>query len=707
MKITDEVKTAFGRVIAAANAASMADDTRSKLFDEYMGEPYGDEADGRSAFVSTDISDGIEASLPDLMDVFTASENIVSFQPVGPEDEGAAKQETEVANHVFWKMNDGFLILYTWIKEALTQQNSYTKQGWVEKTRVELESYDDLDVNELVAVLSGKDGEYEVQEQSGFSVQADPTTGQQVIVPEVGDDGQPAPIAIKIRCVTKEKRYEINVIPQEDFFVSPRWHSISLKDVPCCGHRREMEKGELKAMGFSEESIASASDDAEEFQTAARHDTKDSRDHGDDEYADESTEKVTVFEAYVRADINDDGIPELCRVWAIGDGSKVLQWDDGSEAIEEVDDHPFSCITPFPVPHRHVGRSMAELLRDPQRVKTVMMRHLFDNIYATNYQRPYFDDTRGGPGGAEQLYEDLLNPDQGAPIRTGGIDVQWFKPESVVPDILPILQMMDDLSEKRAGSTRYAQGLATEALNNAAASTVAQVRDWVTMKKMLIARVFAETGFKDLFRRIHKDMRNGPHRELALQLRGEWVNVNPRQWKSRTDLTVSVGMGTGDRDTIREGLMLLGQAQKEWMAAGMPGVGPAQLRHTVEKMAETYGIEEIGPFIGEVQEQPEQPPEEDPGKQAFEQQMQLAQMQIQQQAQEAASKLELERYKIDLQHQIELQKLALSQQKAVLDDDRVRDVEELKAASGFQRDNPMRAELAPPLPYDRVMNGSR
>jgi hypothetical protein len=106
---------------------------------------------------------------------------------------------------------------------------------------------------------------------------------------------------------------------------------------------------------------------------------------------DEATETVTVYEAYCRLDVNDDGKAELVRVWATGDGSRVLQWENGDDAIDEVSSLPFDCLTPYIVPHRHIGRSVAEIVDDVQRVKTVLMRTTLDNIYGTQYPRPHFD----------------------------------------------------------------------------------------------------------------------------------------------------------------------------------------------------------------------------------------------------------------------------------------------------------------------------
>ena len=54
----------------------------------------------------------IEGLLPQLMDIFAGSDEVVVFEPVGPEDEDAAAQETDYGNHVFMQQNAGFMVLH-------------------------------------------------------------------------------------------------------------------------------------------------------------------------------------------------------------------------------------------------------------------------------------------------------------------------------------------------------------------------------------------------------------------------------------------------------------------------------------------------------------------------------------------------------------------------------------------------------------------
>src|SRR5690606_36326302 len=71
----------------------------------------------------------------------------------------------------------------------------------------------------------------------------------------------------------------------------------------------------------------------------------------------------------------------------------------------------------------------------------------------------------------------------------------------------------------------------------------------------LIARTFAETGIKDIFLGIHElILKHGTEARLV-KLREKWTAVDPRNWKTRKDMTVLVGLGTGTRDQVQAYLM--------------------------------------------------------------------------------------------------------------------------------------------------------
>jgi hypothetical protein len=131
--------------LAAISAARLAEE-RADAMDYYLGHMRKDmpAQDGRSRAVSTDVADTIEGLLPQLMDIFAGSDEVVRFEPVGPEDEAAAAQETDYVNHVFMQQNPGFMTLYSFVKDALLSKVGIVKVWWEEREEESRETYYDL-----------------------------------------------------------------------------------------------------------------------------------------------------------------------------------------------------------------------------------------------------------------------------------------------------------------------------------------------------------------------------------------------------------------------------------------------------------------------------------------------------------------------------------------------------------------------------------
>ena len=131
--------------MAAISAANLMEDLADAM-DYYNGNMSKDmpAQEGRSQAVSTDVADTIEGLMPVLMDIFCGSDEVVRFEPVGPEDEEAAQQETDYVNHVFMQNNPGFMILYGFIKDGLLSKTGIVKVWWEEREEEERETYYDL-----------------------------------------------------------------------------------------------------------------------------------------------------------------------------------------------------------------------------------------------------------------------------------------------------------------------------------------------------------------------------------------------------------------------------------------------------------------------------------------------------------------------------------------------------------------------------------
>jgi hypothetical protein len=139
------VNAEYAGALAALTAARLAED-RANAMDYYLGHMQKDmpAQEGRSRTVSMDVQDTVEGLMPALMDIFAGSDEVVRFEPVGPEDEEAAQQETDYVNHVFMQRNPGFMVLYSFIKDALLSKVGIVKVWWEEREEEQRETYYDL-----------------------------------------------------------------------------------------------------------------------------------------------------------------------------------------------------------------------------------------------------------------------------------------------------------------------------------------------------------------------------------------------------------------------------------------------------------------------------------------------------------------------------------------------------------------------------------
>lgn len=635
-----ELRVAIGRQINTATA-SVGDDItneRSTLFERYMGEPYGDEVEDRSQVVSTDISDTVEWIMPEIMEIFTGGDRVADFEPLGPDDEAKADQETDVVNHVFMRKNEGFLILYSFFKDALIMKNGYVKRWWDEAEDTEVEEYSGLSEDEIF-VLQGNWAE----------------EGAEVELEEA--EQEEGGLRIKARVTRRREKLCIAPVPPEEIIFTPRWNKVTLDGCPFVAHRREVTVSELIKQGYDAEQVRSLPDSEDEQFSEERINRFDNRDAEEDQQAeapDPSMREVMVYECYIYVDYDGDGVAELRRVTVGGEHNEILKWAEGGEDNEEVPWQPFSSITPIVVTHRHIGRSIAELVDDLQRIKTVLMRQMLDNVYLCN--NPTREIAEEGIG--ETTIEDLLVERPGKIVRTAspGHYVEHTPPQ-FMQQMLPAIEYVDTVRENRTGVTRYNQGLDANSLNKTA-SGVNQIMNAAQKKLLLIARIFAETGVKHLFRGIHADLRRHATKRMTVKLRGNYVPVDPRHWKNREDMAVNVALGTGSREQMIARLMMIAEKQEQHILQGSPLVTVNELHHSYSQIIEKSGFKNPNAYFRDPQTippQPEQPPQPDPATQ-----------QVQLMAQ-------IERDKNEQRHQLELAKLRL-------EDDRERDKLNIEAA---------------------------
>ncbi len=630
--------------LAAMTAAQLSQD-RADAQDYYLGDMSKDmpAQEGKSRAVSTDVADTIEGLLPGQMDIFCGSDEVVRFEPFGPEDEEAAQQETDYVNYVFMQKNPGFRIIYDFIKDSFLSKIGVAKVFWEEREEEQRETYLDQP-DEAFALLA----------QQVMS-----SDGQLEIVAHTKNekDGQ---VTHDVTILTTKKIAQARVmgVPPEEFGIERGARDI--KNCNYCFHEVVTKtEAELIAEGFDENQIKALGDYVGNLNTETlSRDLGASNVEGGQSSANTATRLVKITEHYIKLDYEGKGKPCLYQVITGGDQGEILRRDD-KESIEPFDVIPFATTCPIPITHRFFGRSLADITMPSQREKTALKRGALDNLYLHNNARVEVAESHAGVN----TLDDLLVSRAGGVVRTktpGGL--QWQVVPDITGSVYPMMEYIDKELEMRTGMTRQSQGVDANALQNQSATAVAQAFSASQARAKLIARITAE-GVRDIFSLLHGVIRKHGQKAETVRLRNTWVQVDPRQWKSRSDMTINVGLGTGGKGERVAHLMALANFQKELVLAGKTNlVDDVALYNTFKQLAKLMDYKNPDQFINDPAAKdpktgqplhPPPPPPQDPAMVKVQADMQMKDKELQMRGQEIGAKAQIDAQSDQRKAQIE------------------------------------------------------
>ena len=610
--VSSEIKSSLGYI------GSDITEQRQKSLEYYFGEPFGNEQEGRSQVVSTDVSDVIESILPTLLRTFASSDEIVKCEPVTAEDEEVAKQASDYLNYIFNKDNDGFITLYTLFKDALIQKNGVAKIYWDTSTKRERESYERLSEDEYT-MLVDEDGvkvkehtEYDdesaIKEKDKFLEQLEESG--ELIDPMMLESINNTPVPMLHDVVIERKetfgKVKIEAIPPEEFLIERRAKSIN--EANFVAHRTTVTRSQLIEAGFDSDKVYSLPSDSQDKYNEEKITRFRNLDNGPDSNSGEaSTDEISIYECYIRIDEEGDGIAKLRKITLAGtEGFNVLD-------NELCDSIPFVSLTPIIVPHRFYGRSVSEMTEDLQLIKSTVMRQLLDNMYLTNNNRVAVMD-------GQVNLDDLLTNRPGGVVRTKGAPGQVMMPmqtQTINSQAFPMLEYLDTVREQRTGITRYSQGMDSDSLNKTATG-VNTILSQAQMRVELIARIFAETGVKDMFLKMFELVVKHQDKERIVKIRNNFVPFSPMEWRNRCNISVSVGLGVGSKDQQASILNNILQTQLKGLELQGSAAGPMitmkNIYNTLSKIVENAGLKNPAAFftdpdVGQAQMPPPQPPQ--------------------------------------------------------------------------------------------------
>lgn len=628
-----ELLSAIQRYEDAAEVG--VDDTdRALALRLYRGDNVDPQEEGRSQFVSRDCYDVVETVKPQLLKLFLSGDEIVRFDPVGPEDVEEARLETEYINNVALQHNDAFDVFESWIHDGLVQRNGYVLAHWDEREQVDAETYRGLSDDELALLL--QDPALEV-------------VGHEETVDEYGN----AAHAVKLEKRTVNAGVKYINVPPESVIVDPNHDRVSLGDADFVQRRETKTLSQLRAEGFDvADDLSDGGYDRHEDDRYVR-DPSVWRDDGVE--ADPSMRRVRVRETWIRTALRSGGKKAELRHCIVVGTTFLLD--------EDADFVPLIAWCPKPMPHQHTGMSLIDETHDVQQVKTATTRAMLDNMYLAN-------------NGRYAINTDIVNLDDMLVSRPGGVVRVSGEPGSAIFPLthpqtqnvaLQAVEYFDQVKEQRTGLTRYTSGLDPNSLNKTATG-IMQLQAASMQRIELIARRFAE-AVKELMWLTHGlTLKHGRKAEMV-RLSNKWVAVDPRSWKARKDMTISVGLGTGNR---QEQSMFLMQILQLALGPGLQlGLTePPKVYQMLSRLTNNAGFKSAEEFWSDPSAKPPQQPAPDPklmieqaklqqAQQATQIDAQIKQAELQADAREAAQKLQQVQQEAILRAEVEMQKAQL------------------------------------------------
>lgn len=560
---------------------------RRKSLAYYMGSPYGNEVEGRSQVVTTEVKDAVEGILPALLAIFTSSDEIVKFEGQNADDEAEAQQKTDYANYVFWRQNNGFMVLYCALKDALIEKNCFSKVYWEDYEESVKETYQGLTDDEFTWLM--QDDGVELIEHTALP-------GAQGLIHDA-----------VFRRTKKEGKICLDPAPPEEIKVS-RDCANDIKKARFVEHTTKKTISALREMGF--DVADDITDDTEMEFNSERQERRNSDDTAppEDQGLGASRE-VWVSEVEYKVDFDGDGLTELRKIIKVG--KNIL-------SNEEVDSGTIVTGTPIIMPHKLFGLSIADLVMDIQLIKSTVTRQLLDNSYLAN-------------NGRYEALDGMVNMDDLLTNRPGGIvrvktlgAVKRIDSPLLGAPAFGLLEYFDQVKDQRVGVSPANFAADPNALN--AKAHVAEIAQTSAMQRVeLIARIFAETYLKDIFDKIIELASKHDTKAQTIKLRDKYIPVNPREWKKKFNTTITVGLGTGSLQTVQNGAMGILNIQQGMGASGLAGrvVSEQNAYHAGMEYAKTVFPRKAELFFTDPSQLPPPQPQVDPKIQLAAEKMQM------------------------------------------------------------------------------------
>lgn len=660
---------------------------RAAAIEAYLGMNTNPSPEGRSQVVDRSVFETISILLPSLVRIFaSSSDEVCKFLPIGPEDEAAAEQTTAVINNVVTEQNPWEQICSDWIHDACLLSNSYAMVYWDQSERITRDTYEGQSEDQVALLLQDKEltvveQAQRVDEQATAEAQEayqQLAMQYQQAVPVLQAQGQPIPPPpeppqpVMLYDLVIERRETagkvcIRVLPPEHCYVDSDTPDWTLTHAKYFEYVCEKTIADIRAMGLDcpvDVSDDTTDDLEEDFARDRFGESRDDEGKG-------ILRRVNLRTIWVQADAEGDNIARMYYVLAVG---RTILYAEPCGRIM------VSSMTPQPLPHRHVGMSVAETVVDLQDIKTAIKRGGLDNLALANSGRHVISN--------KVNLDDLLDNRPGGVVRMLGDSLPGEG--HIVPLVHPVafeqiigtLEYFDNERQNRTGAMRGAAGLEANALNRAAVGTTIAMQNSAAQRVEHIARMMAP-AVENLFSLVWETVSKHQNKAMAMKLRGKWVNVDPQAWRTKRDCRISVGVGAGNRDSMMQQLQTMLAAQ---MQIGLP-LGLVSREHvhaTNQEIAKLAGFANPARFWPDPQQLPPAPPQPNPDQIKAQTSMQIKQMELQADAQKFQAETEVRLLEMERSHTAKMREIQANYELQAANDLRDGERERLKQERDLQ-----------------------
>jgi hypothetical protein len=636
---------------------------RANLIEAYLGLNTNPSPEGRSQVVDRTVFQTVQTILPSLVRIYAgSSEEVCKFTPVGPEDEKGAEQTTAYVNHVVTQKNQWEQFCADWIHDALLLPNGYAFAYWDKTQQIERETYEGQTEDQLavlvqddnVKVLQHTEREDVAGNKLAMQQYANAMMAYEAAAAQQGPENIPPPpekpepqflhdLVIERR--HDEGRVKICVLAPEHCMVDADTPDWTLQHCDYFEYREYKTISQLRQQGLDvPEDISDNTEIGDEPEDYARDRLGENNSGINSDDGEGIMRKVVCRSIWVRADAEGD---EARLYYAIVVGRTVLY-------TESVGRLPVVSLVAQPLPHRHPGMSLAEQVLDIQEIQTVITRGGLDNLYLS---------TNGRYAISEKVnLDDFLDSRPGSVVRMlddakpGDGHILPLQHPFAFGEIIQSKEYFDSMGQNRTGASRYFSGTDAGAINKTA-SGVAQLTNQAAQRVEHIARMMAP-AFETLFSIVHELISKHQNKADVIQLRGEWVDVDPTSWSTKRDCRISVGVGAGNKESMLAALSMQAQEQVGLIPAGI--VKPENLYETMVEKAKLQGFPNPAKFWTNPKDQPPQPEQPNPELLKLQSDQQKTQATLHADAQKTQAQLAADVQKAQLDAELEQQKMAMA-----------------------------------------------